>query len=440
MLLSYQYRLYPFQNQLGVLEDHRRELTFLWNFALGQRKDAWRTEQRSVSYFEQQRDLTRWRNYDREGLGRLSFDVAQDSLQRLDLAFRAFFRRVKDGEKPGYPRFRRTVNSFTCPHRLPASPVSPGPNGTWRVKFPRVGEIPLRLHRPLPTEASVKTVTVKYEAGAWYATLAVEMPDPSPPPSAPPTNPVGVDVGLTHLATLSTGETVEPPKFFRKAERRLALEQRRLSRRRRGSHRYQQQRTRVAKCQAKVRRQRKSFAHQLSHEWADRFDLISFEETDDAAFREGNPLAKAMADAGWGMLRELTHYKMTIRSKRCVDVPARNTTQTCFHCGRLADPPLMLKDRMFSCPCGWVADRDSNAAQNILARGLTLLSELRRSTAEVTRTESRPPPRRKGRRSYQRRRAGSVNCEGVGNRPLTPGPEGPGADPAEPLVLTGPAA
>jgi len=148
MLLSYQYRLYPFQDQVRALDHHRRELTFLWNFALGQRKDAWRAEQRSVSYIDQQRDLTQWRTYDREGLGRLSVAVAQDSLQRLDLAFRAFFRRVTEGEKPGYPRFRRAVNSFTYTPSVLSSPVVPGPNRTWRVKFPRVGEIPSATSSP----------------------------------------------------------------------------------------------------------------------------------------------------------------------------------------------------------------------------------------------------------------------------------------------------
>jgi putative transposase len=437
MLLSYQYRLYPFHNQRLAFEHHRRELTFLWNYALGQRKDAWRTDRRSVSYLDQQRDLTRWRNYDRQGLGQVSIEVTQDCLQRLDLAFRRFFHRVQEGKKPGYPKFRRTVNSFTYNHRLKSPAIVPGPNRTWRVKFPRVGEIPLRLHRPLPRESSVKRVTIKYDGGAWYATLAVESADPCIHPFVPPKNPVGVDVGLTHLATLSNGEVFEHPKFLLKAQRQLARQMRRLSGRRKGSHRYLQQHHRVAQCEGRVRRQRRWHAHQLSHDWSDQYDLIAFEDTDFAAFREANPLAKGMVDAGWGMLRELTHYKMSLRSKHCIDVPAKNTTQTCFHCGRLADPPLTLKDRTYRCSCGWVADRDWNAAQNILARGLTLLSELRRSTAEVTRTENRPPPRRKGRRSYLRRRAGSMNCEGAGNRPLTPHQEGSIEGSTEPPVLKG---
>jgi putative transposase len=437
VLLTYQYRIYPFACQLRALEQHKRELAFLWNFALSERQEAWRNEHRSLSYLDQQRNLTRWRKYDREGLGRVSREVAQDCLQRLDLAFAAFFGRIRLGQKPGYPKYRRSVHSFTYTQRNPSPLMVQGRNGTWRLKVPRVGEIPLRLHRPLPAGGLVRTVTVKHDVGVWLATLVIDLPDPPPPPFSIPMKPVGVDVGLRNLATLSTGAFVEPPKFFRHSERTLAREQRRLSRRVPGSARHQRQRIRVVICESKIRRRRKSFAHRISRNWADQFDLIAFENTDTAAFRAGNSLAKGMMDAGWGMLRQMTHYKMFVRSKWCVDVPARGTTQSCFRCGRLANPPLTLSDRTYRCPCGWVADRDLNAAQNILSRGLTLHSELRRSTAEVTRTESRPPPQRKGRRSFQRRRAGSGNCEMAGNCPTAPGLRGLCMDPAEPSDLSG---
>jgi putative transposase len=413
MRLSYQYRLYPLLDQLPLLHQHRFELAFLWNYARAERREAWEKEHRSVTYLDQQRELTHWRAFDAEGLGRISVAVSQDCLQRLDFAFKGFFRRVQRGERPGYPRFRREVDSFTF--TAGAVPIVPGRNGTWRVKVPRVGEIPVRLHRPIPDDATVKTVTVRYEAGAWFATLSLELPDPPPPPLTPPVAPVGVDLGVTHLATGFTGktiQTIEPPQFLRKGEERLAREQRRLARKHRGSHRYERQRERVARAHQKVKRQRRWFAHQLSHDLAKRFDLVAFEDVDAAELIEGNPLAKGLVDAGWGMLREMTAYKETLRSGRCLRVPSRGTTQCCSQCGRWADPPLTLDDRTYRCPCGYVGGRDENAARNILARGMTLLSEeLRRSTAEVTRVESGPPPTRGGRRAYQRRRAGSRKRE-----------------------------
>ncbi|MCI4319561.1 MAG: transposase [Thermoplasmata archaeon] len=396
--------------QVPCLQAHRSELAFLWNHALAERCDAWTNEHRSIHYLDQQRLLTRWRAYDSDGLGRLSVRVAQDCLQRLDLAFRAFFRRVQQGERPGYPRRRREVDSFTfTPHR---HPITRSRNGTWRLKVPKVGELPLRLHRQLPPGAKVKTVTVRYEAGAWFSTLSLEIPDPAPPPREPPHAAVGVDLGLTHLATLSTGESVEPPRYFHVGEARLRKEHRRLSRKRRGSHRYLRQRERLARAHARVRRQRQWFAHQLSHDLAERYDLVAFEDLNAAAMMEGNPLAKGLADAGWGRLREMTEYKETLRSGRCLRVPARGTTQECSRCGRCADPPLKLRDTAYRCPCGYQGDRDVNAARNVLARGMNLLSEeLRRSSAEVKRVESRPTRVLGGRKVYQRRRAGSRKRE-----------------------------
>ena len=404
MWLSYQYRLYPLRDQARLLQCHRTELGYLWNHALAVRRDAWAKERRSVQYLDQQSELTRWRAYDRDGLGRLSVAVAQDCLQRLDLAFRAFFRRAKSGGRPGYPRFRRGMDSFTFSPS--GHPLVPAREGTWRVKVPKVGEVPLRFHRPLPPGAIIKTVTLRHESGSWFATLSLEIPDPPSPPIALPRAAVGVDLGLTHLATLSTGLSVEPPEFFRRGERRLRIEQRRLSRKHRGSHRYRRQRERVAEVHAKIRRQRRWFAHQISHDLAERFDLVAFEDLDVAELIEGNRLARGLSDAGWGLLRDLTGYKVALRSGRCVQVSSRGTTQKCSRCKRMADPPLLLEDRTYRCPCGYEAGRDENAARNVLARGITLLSEeLRRSTAEVKRVERGPPPTGGGRRVYQRRRA-----------------------------------
>lgn len=422
MFLSFRYRIYPLREQAAGVGHILREMTFLWNYALGQRRDAWFHEHRSVSYLEQQVRLKKWRAFDSQGLGTVPYDVARDALQRLDLGYRAAFRRLREGQrKAGFPRFRRETTSFSF---IPSpDPFIPGPTRTWRLKLPAIGSVPIRRHRPPPPEGTAKMVTVTREADGWYTTIQYEMPDPAPPPAADPLTPVGIDVGLTHLATLSTGEAIEPPRFYRVSERQLRREQRRLSRRKRGSGRYRQQRERVSRCQARVRHQRYWLAHQLSHDWAEEFDLVCFENTNLAEFAEGNRLAKQMADAGWGLLRRMTAYKETLRSGRYVEVPARGTTQMCSACGRMADPPLMLSDRIYHCQCGHTMDRDLNAARNILAGGLKIVEErLRPSRAEVTRVESRPPPSGKGRRAYQRRRADSVNRETSRDGPRRTGP------------------
>ncbi len=397
MFLSYEYRLYPLHAQLPVLSQALDELTYLCNHALAERRDAREKEQRRVTYLDQQAGLKAWRAYDAAGFGLVAYNIARDCLQRLDLAFRAFFRRVKIGEKPGHPRFHRETTSFTF---VPGhDPWGDGPNGTWRLKLPRVGPVPVRRHRA-PPPGTAKSVTIRREGGAWYATLQYQVPDPAPAIGIPK-RPVGVDLGLTHLATLSCGETVEAPRFLRNAQRRLRREQRHLSRKRRGSHRYARQRERLARSHARVRRQRRWLAHQLSHDWAERFDLVAFEDLEVGRMDRSPMLSKSIHDAGWGMLRALTGYKALLRSRRCVKVEAGGTTQTCAQRARTADPPLTLSDRVYRCPCGYEADRDVNAARNILARGL---DEVRRNTAELKRVDDTPPLSRKGRRAYQRKR------------------------------------
>jgi putative transposase len=408
MYLSYQYRLYPLQNQSLVLEKTLSELNFLWNHALADREDAWRTAHRPVTYVEQQARLRTWREHDTMGLGTVAYSVAQGHLQRLDLAFREFFRRVRR-RKAGaripdlaHPKFRRETNSFSFQVQTP--PLAQGPCRTWRLKIPCIGEVPLRLHRPLPEQAVPKSIIVARDGDRWVATIQLQLPDPAPPPSTPPINSVGIDLGLTSIATLSDGQSVEPPGFFVEGQRSLAHQQRKLSRKEKGSRRYQRQKMRVAKCNARLKRQRKWLLHQLSYGWSEEYDLVAFEDMDIAELRESNPLTKGINDAGWGMLRQMTKYKQALRSHHHFEVATRGTTQTCSKCGRLAAPPLTLKDRTYSCACGHQEGRDLNSAKNILARGLTLLKELRATCPEVMRVEEGPPPRR-GRRAYLRRRA-----------------------------------
>ncbi len=373
-------------------------MTYLWNYALAQRRDAWTRERRRVSYFDQQARLKKWRAFDNHGLGATPYDAARDCLQRLDLGYRVAFRRVREERRPGFPRFRRATTSFTCIPNL--DPWVRGPAGTWRLRVPKAGAVPVRRHRP-PPAGRVKSLVVSREGADWYATLQYEIANPRPPTETEPVAPVGVDLGLVHIAALSTGEAIEPPRFLLRSERRLKRLQRNLSRKQRSSNRWRRQKERVAKCYRTIRRQRRHWAHQLTCQWVARHDFIAFEDLDLASFAERNRLAKGMADAGWGMLRQMAAYKERMRSGRYIEVPTRGTSQTCSRCGQVADPPLVWKDRLFRCSCGHEQDRDVNAARNVLERGL---DQLRRNTTEGKRVDGTPPPTRKGRRAYQRKR------------------------------------
>jgi putative transposase len=297
------------------------------------------------------------------------------------------------------------------------------PTGGWRLKVPKAGLVPIRRHRPPPT-STTKSVVLSREGTDWYATLQYEVADPPSPPETEPTTPVGVDLGLDHVAALSTGETIETPQFLFQNERRLTRLHRDLSRKQRGSNRWRRQKEKLLRCYRTIRYQRRDWAHQLTSHWAARHDLVAFEDLDIASLVEGNPLAKGITGAGWGMLRQMAAYKERMRSGRYVEVPTRGTSQTCSHCGKVADPPLALRDRVFRCPCGHEQDRDVNAARNILERGL---NQLRRNTTEGKHVDGPPPPTRKGRRAYQRKRElanGGPEILGVSQSSRARGPSG----------------
>ena len=379
--VPFRYRLYPFRGQERELLRQFDELKFLWNYALEERQTSWKTEAKSLSYTEQQHSLTQWRNHDTAGLGSVYSHVAQDCLHRLDNAFKAFFKHIVR-----YPRFKSEVTSLTYPDAYNGSvAITDGRAGTKRLHLSKIGDVPIQYDRPLPMGV-VKTCTVKREGDRWYAVLTVEVQDVPAPAIREPLSPVGIDLGLNSIAALSTGETVETPKLFRRSERSLRRAQRKLSRKVKGSNNWHKQKIVVQRCHAKVSDQRRDFAHKLTTGWAQQYDLIAFEDMDVRTMIHGS-LAKSIYDAGWGMLRHMCAYKQSNRSHRYVEIPANNTTQECSVCGRLADPPLTLKDRVYRCSCGNTEDRDVNASRNILDRALNAVGQ---GMPELTRVEWQP--------------------------------------------------
>ena len=400
MYQPYKYRLYPFKAQERELLRQLSELNYLWNHALEERSSAWKGAKHRVSYVGQCHSLTRWRNYDKGGLGRVYAQVAQDTLHRLDEAFQRFFLRCKlkaQGKWKGplgYPQFKRETFSLTYSQANNGSvKFTDGRNHTHRLYLSKIGHIPIELDRRLPV-GKVKTCTVKREGDRWFIILTYEVANPAPP-TGTPQKPVGVDIGLTHLATLSTGEMVEPPKFLRHMENLLKRRQRDVSRKVKGSRNREKAKVRLARCHAKVRDQRRDFAHKLTTGWADTYDLIGVEDMDVRNMMGNHHLAKSIGDSGWGMLRQMAEYKMRNHSKWFFPVDAKNTTQSCSKCGQLADPKLTLKDRVLQCPCGHTEDRDVNAAKNIVKSALAMVPG---GTGETTPVETGPPPARKGRR------------------------------------------
>jgi len=286
--------------------------------------------------------------------------VLQDVLHRVDRAYGAFFRRIKAGEKPGYPRFKGKgwYDSFTYPQWGNGVKLVDG-----RLILSKIGAI--RLHTDRPIEGRPKTCAIVRKADGWYASIACEVvPSPLPPTGKA----VGVDVGLESFATLSNGAQIANPRYYRTAERKLKQAQRRLSRRVKGSNRRRKARELLAKAHLKVKRARQDFAHKTARALVNDYDQIAVEKLNIRGMLRNHPLAKSISDAGWDLFLSILIAKAASAGRIVVEVNPAGTSQLCAQCGEPV--PKRLAVRWHSCPyCGCELHRDHNAALNILKKG-----------------------------------------------------------------------
>lgn len=375
---TFKYRLYPkpaVERKLAWTLARCREL---YNAALSERRDAYRYAGKSISYYDQQNDLPSLKHEIREEYQDIAAHVLQDVLRRLDRAFAAFFRRLKSDKQPGYPRFQgcNRYNSFTYPD-----------GAGWKfdgrsLHLTKIGSIKVKLHRPLSGE--IKTVTIKREVDEWYVTFSCEGPEPEKLPMF--SEEVGIDLGVTHLATLSNGEMIEHPRYYRKAQSTLKKRQQALSRKKPSSHRRDKARKLVAKAHRKIVRQRQDFQHKASKQLVERYQVIVFEEIQignlttkpkpkqdekgaylptGVAAKGG--LNKSILDASWGTFVSMCSIKAAWAGRTVIKVDPRFTSQICSGCGQVRKKDLT--ERWHTCDCGTELDRDVNAAINILERG-----------------------------------------------------------------------
>jgi putative transposase len=374
MRKTFKYRLYPTSAQRTALEKQLDCCRWVYNKALETRRDTWQNEGKGLSCYDTVKMLPEWKEAE-PWLKQGHAQAMQEALQRLDLAFQAFFRRVKNGENPGYPRFRGhdRYDSFTYPQE----------KGNWRfldngrVRLSKIGHVKIKLHRPIVGTA--KTLTIRRDSlGNWYACFSCEFtPEPLPPVPAV----VGVDMGLESFATLSTGEKIENPRFFRHDEKALAKAQRRLSKAEKGTPEYRKHKRVVQHVHERVANRRRDFAHKLSRQLVNGYQFIAFENLDiqEMQAKGWHGLNKSIGDAAWNQLIQYTTHKAEWAGRRVVTVDPRNTSKMCSGCGALVDKDLSV--RVHSCPhCGLELDRDHNAALNILGRGLASVGSIPRSS------------------------------------------------------------
>ena len=296
---------------------------------------------------------------------RIHSQVMQDVLRRLDRAFTSYFVRLEQRKtnkriKPGNPRFKSPSSYSSITYPQAGNGWKDLGNGHfWLSKF---GEVRTFRHRPM--RGTPKTLTVKCDkVGDWFVVVVCKI-QAAERTSQSGKAVLGVDLGLNRLVATSTGEFVEAPKFYRKAEGRLHTLQRALDRKKMGSRNYMRAKLRLAKAHRKIQRQRDDFLHKLSSAVVSRADVLVFEDLKNEAMVQNHNLAKSIRDASWGKLLRYTSYKASSAGKMVRVVSPRGTSVNCSRCGTAV--AKSLSERVHKCPtCNLVMDRDLNAAINI---------------------------------------------------------------------------
>ncbi|HEY7414271.1 MAG TPA: transposase [Ktedonobacteraceae bacterium] len=360
MRKSYKYRMYPTKKQLKNLESTLEECRWLYNHLLEMRKNAWEQDGKGLSCYGQQETYPVLKEQ-RPSLNGVHSQVLQNVAVRVDLAFKAFFRRCKAGEKPGYPRFKGygRYDSFT----FPQSGFSITHDN--RVSLSKIGAVKMVYHRPVCGKLKTCTIT-RSSTGKWYVCFSMEC---EPDVLEPVDTRVGIDVGLKTFATLSTSDEIENPRFFRKEEKSLAKVQRKHSKLAKGTPERRRHRKAVARVHERIAWRRENFTHQESRKVINRFGIICVEDLHVNRMIHNHCLAKSIADASWSAFLSQLTSKAGEAGRQLIKVNPAYTSQTCSQCGHRQKMPL--SDRIFDCPCCHLhIDRDLNAAQNILALGL----------------------------------------------------------------------
>lgn len=358
MKKSFKYRLKPSTEQREKLEQTLALCCDLYNAALQERSDAYKSpNKKGISSIDQLNELPEIKKTFPE-YQTIHAQVLQDVLRRLDKTFQAFFFRCKTGEKPGYPRYRckARYDSFS----FPQSGFSIREK---TITLSKIGEIKTIFHRKL--EGKIKTCTIKREANEWYVVFSCDL---VPEKYLPKTGAeIGIDVGLEYFATLSNGEHIENPLYAKRTKAKLRRTQRKLARCKRGSNRRKKQVVRVAKQHLKVKRQRRDFHFKLAGELLKRFDVIHFERLNIRNMVRNRRLAFSISDAAWYQFQEITAFKAAEAGKLATKNNARNSSNECNVSGEIKKKSL--SQRFHVLPNGEKIHRDHNAAINILRRG-----------------------------------------------------------------------
>ena len=382
VIKSGKYRIYPTKSQISNMENQFSMCRHLYNWSLVERKESYEYDGSTISYYNQAVQLPLLKK-ERPWYKGVYSQVLQDVLKRLDEAYQGFFRRVKAGENPGFPKFKKRGqwDSITYPQ------YSKTPGSV--IQVPKIGNVRMVCHRGIPDNAKVKTLIIIKEGGRWFACFSFEyLLEIEPKQDMLP--PIGIDLGLKDFLYTSDGIHVPAPKYLRAKEKQLKRLQRRLSKTTKRSKKYYKILRAIQKCHYRIRCRRSDFLHKTANDLLAISDTIFHEDLkiknmirkpkpkqdEDGAWAPNGASAKAglnksIADASWGQFLDILKYKAVEAGKMLLAVPPHYTSQICSACDNMVKKSLSV--RTHRCSCGFVAHRDHNAALNILRIGMDTL-------------------------------------------------------------------
>ena len=369
---AYRCRLYPNKEQAALIERTFGACRWVWNLSLETKKAAWEAEKKTLTQFDLMKQLTIWKRTVAPWLYDVSNPALQQAIRDLDMAYQNFFRRVKNGEKPGYPKFK-SKRDGTQSYRVPAAGGTVAISGNRHVKLPKLGKVKCRITQPI--EGRILNATIKrVPSGKYYAIICcTDVPEPEMPPGN--VEMMGIDAGVKDLMTRSDGVKVPNHKFLRQAELKLRREQRKLARRKKGSKNWQKQKRRVALTYERISNQRKDAIHKATTQAVRESQAIAVEDLNVKGMAKNHHLAKAVNDASMSEIIRQLQYKCDWYGRDFVKIDRWfPSSKTCGECGCVFDD-LTLSMREWTCPeCGAHHDRDLNAARNIAREGTRLLA------------------------------------------------------------------
>ncbi len=373
MIKTYKYRLYPTRKQRDKLDWTLETCRILYNSCLVDRNRHYKQTGKGLSRIDQQKILVR----DKKNITYLTdihSQVLQDVLFRVERAYKAFFRRVREKNgKPGYPRFKAEGRYDSITYTQSGFSIVSG-----KLKLSKIGHIKLKLHRNI--SGIIKTCNIKKEIDKYYVCFSVEY-TPVTEKQTVISKHIGIDVGIKSFTVLSDGRTIDNPKYLVKSEEKLIKKQRRLSSKKNGSNNRKKARIVVARAHKNVSNQRKDFQHKLSRKIVSSYDAVGVEDLRINNMVRNHSLAKSISDASWGQFLKFMEYKAEEAGILFLRVNSRNTSKECSVCGYIYED-MDLSVRKWTCPvCNTEHDRDVNAAAITDKR---LIQKIRQELPEYT--------------------------------------------------------